>query len=118
MVRFEILHVQGMLRAVMSGSHPEEFAERVRFQRAKSVHGAMDHDRRRPAAMRSQHALDVFRVSVIGETFIVDHDIEAFGPIRVLINALLNILAPGAIAPFLHERPLHVGAGANTLGKN
>ena len=60
----------------------KELAPGVVGRRPVGVHGAVDHDRGRAAAVRIRDPLDQRFVGRVGEALVVDHDVEPFGPVR------------------------------------
>ena len=105
MLGFEILDRVGIMRPVAGRLHADELEPFV-GARAVAVHRAVNQNRGHAFAVRFEDSLHPFHVGHVGKAFVVHDDIEALGPIRIVIQRNLGV---GCLAALLHDGPFHVG---------
>src|SRR5256885_7355311 len=76
----------------------------------------MNHHRRDTIVMSPRNVLDPIYIGHKAGAFIVNDNIEAFGPIRFFVNAELRV--PGITGPFVNDGPRNIRAGADAFREN
>ena len=110
----QIVDGVGVVGAVSGRLNSAEFEPAV-ITDAVTVHGAVDEDGGDTLPVWTQDAIDKVRVFHVSETFVVDDDVEAVGPVRVVVERDFGI---GGGTSLVHDGPDDVGASGDTAGQD
>jgi hypothetical protein len=113
-VGFHIVDDVRVMRPVPGRLHPDEI-EPLIIARTVTVHGTVNQNRRQPFAMRLDDVLDKVLVLHVREALVVNDDVEAFRPVRIVVQRDRRV---GRRAALMSNRPDDVGSRRNTSRKN
>ena len=115
MLGLQHLHFEIAVFLVTHRSLANELAPFVRFRGAITVGRTMQHHRGQAVFMRLGDALDERDIGDRAEALVVQHHVKTLRPIRIVVERNHRL---AFVAAVVDNRPLDVGARADSLGEN